>query len=77
MIKLWKHSLKLSPQFNFSSGFHTDFEGECLQNWSSVNKPQAQKVSYRGQKCIVPGAKSIVPCYNDVFNDLYIKNTAL
>ena len=25
MIKFSKHSLKISPQFNFSSGFHTEF----------------------------------------------------
>ena len=31
--------------------------GGCLQNWSSVNKPQGGNASYRGQK-------SIVPCYN-------------
>ena len=31
--------------------------GGGLQNWSSVNKPQGQKVSYRGRKCIVPGAE--------------------
>ena len=64
MIQFSKHSLKISPQFNFSSGFHTDFGGGCFQNWSSVNKPQGQKVLYRGRKCILPGQKSIVPCYN-------------
>ena len=54
MTKYTKHSLRISPQLNLSSGFHIDFGGGCLQNWSSVNKPQGQKMSHRGRKCIVP-----------------------
>ena len=57
MKKLSKHSLNIFSQINFSYGFRTDFGGGYLQTWSSVNKPEGQKVSCRGQK-------SIVPCYN-------------
>ena len=31
MIKLSEHSLKISPQFNFSSGFHIDFDGDVYK----------------------------------------------
>ena len=54
--------LKISPQLTKLTllthlSFMLILEGGCLQNWSSVNKPQGQKVSYWGQKCIVPGAE--------------------
>ena len=46
MIKL-SEQMKTSSQFNlidttYSSEFHADLDGGCLQNWSSVKKPQSQ-----------------------------------
>ena len=61
-ISMWWYNFQNTPwKYPFSLTSHLGIililEGVgCLQNWSSVNKPQGQKVSYRGRKCIVPGA---------------------
>ena len=49
-MKFSKHSLKISPQFNFSSGFHIDFRGGMFTKLKQCKQTT-------GPKSVVPGAE--------------------
>ena len=58
----WKYPHNLTSHL----GFILILEGGCLQNWSSVNKPQGQKVSYRGVEMHHTGGKN--PSYHVIIH---------
>ena len=72
MIIFSKHSLKISPHFNFSSGFHTDFGGGMFTKLKQCKQTTGPKSVVLGAEMHRTRGKN--PSYHVIIKHIYFIN---